>query len=517
MTHKSFKQQLPQNLIMNIISFVINIGVGLWLVPYLIRYLGQAAYGLVPLAMMFTEYISLITISINGTITRFLTIDVQNDDWEKANKTFNTAFFALIILIILQIIALGFIIFNLKDIINIPHGILQDTYYLFVFTFAGYLLSLLSSVFTTSMYTYNRLDLLKSVDITRISIRIIAIVLFFTLIKPTLLFVGVGNFLGALFSLIFSFTYWKKLTPKLKININQFNRSLLRRLFSMGGWLVLNQVGYLLFLKIDLLVINKFLGPQKGGEYAAVQQWSILLRVFAGVLSGMVGPMILISYANKRIQSVISYGKLGVKYLSVFIGVIVGLISGFSYPLLSLWLGNDFSQYTGLLILTLSTLVVNLGVLPLFSINTALNKVKIPGIVSLAMGIINIILVIIFIVKFNLGLVGVALAAAIVLTLKNGLFTPWYTAKILHIRLTAFYKPLGTGVIISISSFIMSYYMSFMVHSWLNLILFGVAISVVSIIIFWFLLLNKTERVLMLSMLPNVIQKRIGKKKLFNF
>ena len=103
---------------MNIVSFLVNVIVGLWLVPYLVKYLGKAAYGLIPLAMIFTEYINVITISINGSITRFLTVDIQNNDWKNANKTFNSAFFALLILIGIQIPIFSYITF---DILIIQH------------------------------------------------------------------------------------------------------------------------------------------------------------------------------------------------------------------------------------------------------------------------------------------------------------------------------------------------------------------------------------------------------------
>jgi membrane protein EpsK len=137
MENKSFKKQMPYNLIMNIVSFVVNIFIGLWLVPYLIKYIGVAAYGLVPLAMVFTEYISVITISINGAVTRFLTIEIQKNQWDKANVIFNTSFFTMLGIIVLQIPILSYITVEVSSIFEVPEELVKDAYYLFAFTFAA--------------------------------------------------------------------------------------------------------------------------------------------------------------------------------------------------------------------------------------------------------------------------------------------------------------------------------------------------------------------------------------------
>src|SRR3972149_1802921 len=76
----------------NIALLGLILGIGIWLVPYLIRHLGVASYGLVPLAISITAYMSLLTISLNGAVSRYLTIDLQKKDNKSANQFFNTAF-----------------------------------------------------------------------------------------------------------------------------------------------------------------------------------------------------------------------------------------------------------------------------------------------------------------------------------------------------------------------------------------------------------------------------------------
>ena len=99
-----FQQRFSKNLISNIIYFILNIIVGLALVPFFLDSLGDVAYALVPLATSVTSYVTLIVQCLNMSVSRYLTLDLQRGDLEKANVTFNTAMFGTlaVVLILLQ-------------------------------------------------------------------------------------------------------------------------------------------------------------------------------------------------------------------------------------------------------------------------------------------------------------------------------------------------------------------------------------------------------------------------------
>jgi O-antigen/teichoic acid export membrane protein len=88
-----FTQRFSGNLLSNIAYFVLNIIIGLALVPFFLDTLGEAAYGLIPLATSLTGYVTIVIDAINSAVTRFLTVDLQRSDLERASETFNTAVF----------------------------------------------------------------------------------------------------------------------------------------------------------------------------------------------------------------------------------------------------------------------------------------------------------------------------------------------------------------------------------------------------------------------------------------
>ena len=94
-TAPSFKRdRFSINLLANLGQLGLSMAVGVWYVPYLVRNLGQAAYGLIPLTAVLTSYMGLITVGLNSPLARYLIIELEREDHEKANQVFNASFWA---------------------------------------------------------------------------------------------------------------------------------------------------------------------------------------------------------------------------------------------------------------------------------------------------------------------------------------------------------------------------------------------------------------------------------------
>src|SRR5436190_10811877 len=103
--------RLAINLISNVGQLGLSIIVGAWYVPFLVRNLGPAVYGLIPLASSITSYMALITLGLNSAVGRSLTIALEQGDHPKANLIFNTSFWGSIALAAILVVpaALGIV------------------------------------------------------------------------------------------------------------------------------------------------------------------------------------------------------------------------------------------------------------------------------------------------------------------------------------------------------------------------------------------------------------------------
>ena len=499
-----FREQFPKNILANIANFIISIIIGIFLVPYFIGTLGVAAYGLIPLATSLTSYITLLTDSLNIAVSRFLTVDLQRQDFKNANRTFNTALFGLsgIILVLIPFVVL--LSYYAPKFFNVPSGQEIGVIFLFLGVFTSVLIRSWSSNFTVSLFAYNRLDILNLLNITSVVVQVSLIVILFTLFSYQLYYIGFAYAVSSIIFLFGAMVFSNRINPHLRIAIQEFDRSKLNELAQTGWWTIINQIGALLFLQIDLIAVNLLFGATASGEYAVVFMWVILIRGIAVTLSGVLNPMILTYYAKHELNQIIQLSKSAVKGLGLLIALPIGLICGFAPHILTLWVGPQFSHLAPLMWVLVLPLIISLCILPLFAINVAFNKVRIPGLVTIFMGIANVILIFNLPLIMGWGFYGVAFVGAFMLSLKSGLFTPWYAAKLMDISSSVFIKSMISGIlatlIIAGLTAIIGKYL--VIPSLLILAIFCGLISLGYFVILWYFGLNQRERELLTYYIP---------------
>lgn len=509
---RDFADQLPRNLIVNIVYFLINIVIGIFIVPYFISNLGVAAYGLIPLAASITGYAAIVIQSLNTSVSRFLTIDLQRENYAAANLTFNTAFFGLTVVILLMVPVVLAISWLIPSIFHVPVGQESGMFHLFLGVCAAFLLRSWSGNFTVQLFAYNRLDLQNLIDLANLFVQIGLIVLFFNLFAPDLAFIGLSYLAGAVVASGISISLARRICPHLRVSIYAFDRAKVKDLCGMGGWVVINNIGSLLFLQIDLIVANLLFGATSAGEYAVALQWVLLLRVFAGVLSGVLTPTIFSYYAREQTESLIRIMKSAVKMMGFAMALPIGLVCGFAPQLLKVWVGSEFTNLAPLMVLLTLHLSINLAVLPLFSINVVHNKVRVPGVLTLVMGVGNVALAVALSLLTDWGIYSVAAAGAIVLTLKNAFFTPWYATKVLGVDVHTFTQSMLPGIaatiIVGISAATLGAVLPFV--SLAMLVVAGLSVTLVYLGAVWTFGLSGFERRLFESYLPLTLRRIIA-------
>ncbi len=509
---ETFSKQVPKNLLANILYFIVNVVIGLFLVPFFIDSLGVASYALVPLATSLTGYVNLVVQSLNTSVSRYLTIDLQRNEFKKANITFNTALFGTLGIILLMLPFVALISYYAPSFFEIPTSQENAARILFLGVISSFLLRAWGSNFGVSLFAYNRIDLQNLINAVNIFVQVGLIILFFRLYSPSLVYIGLAYLIGAAVAFVLTIVFSRKVNPHLKVHIKDFRRSKVNEITGMGGWVIINQIGSLLFLQIDLIVVNKLFGAVAGGEYSVVLTWSIMLRTIAGMLVGVLTPVILTYYAKERIDELINISKSAVKLTGLAMALPIGYICGFAPQLLSLWVGPEFAKLSLLMVLMLSHLVINLPVTPLFAINVAYNKVRIPGIVTFFMGIGNFLLAVMIPYITGWNYYGVAIAGAIMLTLKNAFFTPWYATRVLGISGTTFVNSMLPGVFAMILTGVVSGLVAnyLQISGIISLLICGIILTAVYLLAVWEFGLKPLEKQTAGLFIPVKIRSRLS-------
>jgi len=249
-------------------------------------------------------------------------------------------------------------------------------------------------------------------------------------------------------------------------------------------------------LQIDLLVANWSIGAKLAGEYAVVLQLPAILRTFSGTIISIFVPTIISFYAVNRLPDMIKYINNSIRYTGLALALPIGIVCGFGGLILKLWINPSYEKYSLILIILTAHLSVNLPVQIIMSVQTAVNKLKIPAFVTLIMGALNFILAIILSKTLGLGALGIAIAGSIVLTFKNLIFTPIYVAYITNQKWSSYLK----GVWKTVLSFMLVSLICFFIgknifiKNILQLFVVCGIISIFYVIYVYFCMINKQER-----------------------
>ncbi|PWU19381.1 MAG: polysaccharide biosynthesis protein [Verrucomicrobia bacterium] len=487
--------RLTANLCANIAQLALSLVVGVWYVPYLVRQLGPAAYGLIPLTSVITSYMTLITVGLESAVGRFQTLALTREDHENANIVFNVALWSNVALSALLLIPAIVAIAQAEHLIRIPPGYETATRWLFGGTIVAFLLNQIKTPFTVSFFCRNRIDLQNLVAAAETLTRVGLVVVLFWVLSPRIEYVGVAILAGTLVALAGTVWLWKVLTPTLHISWRLFDWKMLRELCCTGGWVIVSQIGVMLYLNIDLVVANRLFGAEQSGRYAAVLQLPFLLRSLSLAVGGVFAPTMFNIYARDDIAALVAYLRRSIKFLGLVMALPIGLTCGFAEPLLRLWLGKSFGSLAPLLVVMSIHLCINLAMYPLYPLSLAVNKVKTPGWVTLGVGLLNLGLALFLAGPIGWGLYGIAAAGAITLTIRHLLFTPLYSAHILNQPWRTFYRGVTSFVLATLVTagacrLVLAHWP---INNWLELILAGLAMSLLFCVVVY-LVLSPAER-----------------------
>ena len=497
--------RLSVNLASNLGYLVLSLVVGIWYVPFLVRHLGAAAYGLIPLASTLTASMSLVTLGLNSAVGRRLTIALEREDHDQANRIFNTSLWGSLALCLVLMVPAGLGLVYLESIVRIPPGFAVEARWLFGGVVAAFLLNEVMAAFDVSSYCRNRFDLFNLVATAERLTRVGLVVLLFYAVAPRIHYVGGAILGGTVVSAAGAIWLWRRLTPMLRIAWRDFDWAVLKNLAGTGGWVIVNQMGAILYLGIDLLVANRLFGAELAGRYAAVMALPMLIRMLGTTISAVFSPTSVYYYAREDIDGLVAYVRRAIKCVGLMLALPIGLMCGFAEPLLRLWLGPDFSEWSPLLFLMAAHLCLNMAINPLLGLQLTVNRMKVPGIVTLFMGLGNLGLALWLAGPMQWGLYGIAAAGAIMLTAKHVFFTPLYAAHVLGKPRFTFLREMPLILIMTAATILLGRATAWIweIGGWGDLILIGLGLSVMYCVGVYGLVLKPAER----QMLKKVLRK----------
>lgn len=484
------------DVLLNLASYVASLFAMLLYSPYLVSHLGVAAYGFVPMTINAVQYLGILTGGLQISVGRSLAAALEARDEERPSVVLSTALWALVALLGGLSPALLALVWNTDSLLRTPEGLGGDVRLLALGALGMFALGAMAGVLELVAYVRGRFDLRSGMLIAATVVRVGLPVVLIELWGPRLRYVGAGLVAGALAHLTMASFFARRLLPGLRLRQRLASAVVLKELSSVGGWTIANQLGVLLFLNADLLVVNRVLGAQASGNYALVLVWSTLLIAVGTAVAGAFGPRILAAIAGGRTDEAGATAQEGVRFVAVAMALPVGLIAGFAGPLLRAWQGPAFEHLAPLLSLAALLLGFSLGYQPLATVFIGLGALRLPSMVQLVAGLFSVTCGYLLARFTSVGLFGPALAGGLTLALRSCLFTPLHAASLLGLPRFTFLRSVAVTVLPTLAVAGLGRLLGgwFQPHGWLQL---GAVASIVGFgyaAVAWIMLLSPPQR-----------------------
>lgn len=198
---------------------------------------------------------------------------------------------------------------------------------------------------------------------------------------------------SVLFLFISQFLLTKKLTPRLHFSANEFSLHCVLDLLSSGIWNSLNNLGNVLNSGLDLIVANLMISGTGMGQISIATTLSSLCYTMVTAISNSFRPKQLELYSkNKKVDLIHSLIQ-SMKITGIISSIIISGFISCGSEFLQLWLNNylNINVIYRLSIIALLGIVATGVVNPLYYVFTLTNKLRVPCIITIAMGILNLI------------------------------------------------------------------------------------------------------------------------------
>ncbi|MHC4543151.1 MAG: oligosaccharide flippase family protein [Planctomycetota bacterium] len=260
------KPSLVINAVSNWIALGVNLIVGFLLIPYIIKRLGVAEYGIWTLIISIIGYYGLLDMGVTAAIMRYVARYAGQKDYRALNEAVNTALSIFAAVGCLVIVMSVFAAEPLARFFNIESGVYMS------FKWVVWLLGITTG-FTFTHSVLGVVILAHERFVIGNTIRIILTVLR-AAASVTVLYYG-GGLIGlgwvyagiAILAITANLIVINLYFKHVKIRIGKFNKTLARALLSFGFFSFVIKIGMLLRTKLGAVVIGKFLDMDSVGVY----------------------------------------------------------------------------------------------------------------------------------------------------------------------------------------------------------------------------------------------------------
>ncbi len=492
------------------LATVMSFAVSFFLTPFITNTLGTEAYGFVTLAKNFVSYAVIISTALDSYATRYIAMEYHKGNFSMANRYVSSVFYGdTILAAVLLAVGVLFTVF-MEHFLNIAPQLILSVKLLFILVFVNFFFTTIKTAFNSTAYIKNRLDITGFVRVLGYIVEVALYLLIFRLFPAQVWYVGAVMLIVTTINFVAGIWMFRRMTPELRVERKQFSFDAVKKLVGNGIWNSVNSLGVTLNSGLDLLISNLLLTNLQMGQIAITKTISAIFSSLEAMICQPFQPLLLKSYSENNTSRLLEELKMSVKVSGFVSGLVFAGFLSLGKLFYQLWLpGQDIELLYLLTVVTILAFVTEGPIHPLYYIYTLTVKNKIPCIITLVGGVLNVAGMFLLIRYTSLGIFSIVITTTAITFITSAITNPPYMAHCLKMKWYALYPVLGITVIgaLAMSGLFWLIVQALNPTGWIGLILTAMLLAVVGFIIYLVLVFSAKER----TMLFNLLRRKIDK------
>ena len=428
------------NSVWAVIAQLVSSGITFVIAPVISKRVGIEAYGYIALAQNVLLYINTVVIAFNYFTERNITVALHRGEKGSAKGFYSSTIAADFILMGVMSVPAIYMIAHLERYLKISEYLQVDVKLLFAFMVCQYFFSLLGSIFDAVAITYNRLDINSKNRVIASIIHVVILLVLLYWFPPHVWYVGLGYFLGSAVYLFIQLSIKKVLLPDLSFSHKQVSFQKIINQVKNGIWVSINNFGNILNDGLDLLITNLMITEHVMGIISIAKLFGNFSYAIVASISSSLRGVLLKSYSEDNTYELEKYLNSAMRITGTVFMLIFGGFIAWGESFLRVWMGQQYQGELYLVtLLAMSASLIPSIVVPLYYVYTLFEKMKIPCVITITMGFINVVAMFVLIKYTNLAGVAVLLTTCVLNTLHI-IDAPIYAAFCMHIKAETFYR-----------------------------------------------------------------------------
>jgi len=347
------RRLIAKNSILNLAGQVLPMLVGVLTIPYIVRGLGTAEYGILSIAMMLLGYFNIFDLGLSRATVKFVAENLGSEEVHKVPELVWTSLSLLLILgCVGGAIAAFFVPISVTHVFKMPANLVNEARIALFVLCASMPIMLGNNALRGVLEAAQRFDLVNIVKVP-------ASVLFYLVAALAIPFgthvAGIVTLLVAirLVSTIAYLVLCFRVIPGLGSHM-RFSRASLGPLAIFGGWIMVTNVAAPVFGYIERFMIASLISVSALTFYSAPYELVSKLLIFPMAIVPSLFPYF--SYhGSKKSSEVSEITSRTLKYLLLVLTPAVAIFVFFAHEIMLLWLGPQFAAQSTL-VLQITTL-----------------------------------------------------------------------------------------------------------------------------------------------------------------